>query len=450
MKSADPHPMVERLTRLVALDVAQADRDICRQALADFATVRRFLQGFESRVAYRLKEVSPTPESDTAHSTGSTGREAAQSQNRGTGRHESGPAGEALGEGMDEGLLSGAHLDTYLRVRDTLKPELREEFSNYADDIAGWAGVFHVDLFARRLRALADEIRDRHGVRLLDEQKRQNSLRTWVDRHTGMFRIAGEFDPESAVLFRGRLEAMVRTLFSEATPDTCPDNSVAKQNHLRALALLALTEHGPSCAGGAGRTEVLIVADTTQRTARGEPVVDWGLPVELPLHVLETFFARAGRLSIVDLHRQGKVIDHTGRLNLGRETRLANRAQRRVLRARHSTCVVPTCQVPFDRCDIHHIRWWRQGGATDLANLAPVCSSHHSKIHGDGWVLHVDEDGQIAVILPNGHLLTEQGWVEVANGPPPRAPVGSGFKNAASSAAYAASVPTQEDVRDGI
>ena len=55
------HSMVERLERLVALDVANADRAACKEALADYSTLSRFLQGLESRVALRLSEVSPVP-----------------------------------------------------------------------------------------------------------------------------------------------------------------------------------------------------------------------------------------------------------------------------------------------------------------------------------------------------------------------------------------------------
>lgn len=432
------HPMVERLERLVSLDVANADREACKAALADYSTVSRFLQGFESRVALRLSQVSPTPETDTSRATNATGREADQSQKRGRGRQGSGAAGEALSLGMDEGTISAAHLDAYLRVRDSLPKALRDDFSSRYDVISDWATVFPVDIFTHRLKLLADELRVQHGLRLLDEQKRQTYLRTWIDKVSGMLRVSGAFDPESALAFKGRLEAMLQTLFAESTPPTCPDDPQAKQDHLRALALLELTEHGPTCSGGAGKTEVLIVVDTTQRDAQGQPDVDWGLPVELPMDVLADHLENADRLTVVDLHRNGRVVDRTERLDLGRTTRLANQAQRRVLRARHRTCVVPGCQVPFDRCDIHHVRWWRHGGATNLDNLAPVCGRHHDRVHHDGWVVRIDDHGLVSVTLPNGELLDEPGRGVSAQGPP-------GSLGVERTAAYASSVPVQED-----
>lgn len=445
------HPMVERLVRLVSLDVATADRDTCKGALADYSTLSRFLQGLESRVALRLSQVSPTPETDTSQATNMSGREADQSQKRGQGRQGSGAAGEALGLGMDEGTISAAHLDAYLRVRDSLPKVLRDDFSSRYDVICDWATVFPVDIFTRRLKLLADELREQHGLRLLDEQKRQTHLRTWIDKVTGMFRLSGAFDPESALAFKGRLEAMVQTLFATSTPATCPDDPQAKQDHLRALALLELTEHGPTCSGSSGKTEVLIVVDTTQRDTHDRPVVDWGLPVDLPVDVLTEHLETADRLTVVDLHRNGRVVDRTDRLDLGRSTRLANQAQRRVLRARHRTCVVPGCQVPFERCDIHHVRWWRHGGATNLDNLAPVCGRHHDRVHHDGWVLRIDAHGMVTVILPNGEPLgepfgqpLEHALDEPGRGPPAHAPPGS--PGVEHLAAYASSVPVQEDV----
>ena len=44
--------------------------------------------------------------------------------------------------------------------------------------------------------------------------------------------------------------------------------------------------------------------------------------------------------------------------------------QPRVLHGVHPTCVIPGCDVGFERCKIHHITWWRHGGHSDLDNLA--------------------------------------------------------------------------------
>ena len=110
--------------------------------------------------------------------------------------------------------------------------------------------------------------------------------------------------------------------------------------------------------------------------------------------------------------RNGVIIDAPGELNLGRTTRLANRAQRRALRALHRTCAVPGCDVTFDRCTIHHIHWWRHGGTTDLANLLPLCNRHHHLVHDRGWQLELGPHRELTVTTPSGRVMT--------TGPPQR------------------------------
>ena len=59
----------------------------------------------------------------------------------------------------------------------------------------------------------------------------------------------------------------------------------------------------------------------------------------------------------------GVVLHAPGQLDLGRTSRLANRSQRRALRALYSTCAVPGCAARYDLCRLHHVVWWEHGGA---------------------------------------------------------------------------------------
>jgi hypothetical protein len=138
--------------------------------------------------------------------------------------------------------------------------------------------------------------------------------------------------------------------------------------------------------------------------------VEWGLPVEVPLRVLAELFGHGDVHAVVV--RGGVVLHAPGVLELGRTTRLANRAQRRALRALYSTCAIPGCETHFDRCKIHHVRWWRHGGCTDLWNLLPLCVHHHSKVHDGGWVITLDADRNLTVRYPDGTVQ--------ATGPPSR------------------------------
>jgi len=111
--------------------------------------------------------------------------------------------------------------------------------------------------------------------------------------------------------------------------------------------------------------------------------------------------------------RDGAVIHAPGVVDLGRTTRLANADQRRVLRGLYPRCAIPDCPVRFDYCKVHHVVWWRHGGATDLQNLLPVCFRHHQLIHHSGWVIELAPDRTLTVSLPDGRVMV--------TGPPSRA-----------------------------
>jgi hypothetical protein len=96
------------------------------------------------------------------------------------------------------------------------------------------------------------------------------------------------------------------------------------------------------------------------------------------------------------------------RLMIGRETRLANRAQRRALRALYRTCAM--CDVPFDHCQIHHVTWYSLDGLTDIDNLIPICNRHHHLAHEGGWQLHLAANRSLTATQPGGVVTT--------NGPP--------------------------------
>jgi len=68
-------------------------------------------------------------------------------------------------------------------------------------------------------------------------------------------------------------------------------------------------------------------------------------------------------------------------LDVGRQTRMLNRAQRRALGIRDGGCVEPGCTAPAEWCDAHHIVHWTAHGPTNLANLELRCRRHHILQH---------------------------------------------------------------------
>jgi len=72
-------------------------------------------------------------------------------------------------------------------------------------------------------------------------------------------------------------------------------------------------------------------------------------------------------------------------LDLGREARLFNEAQRTALGLKHQTCAADGCERPFAWCELHHEVPWSEGGRTDLARAIPLCHFHHQRIHDPGY-----------------------------------------------------------------
>ena len=74
----------------------------------------------------------------------------------------------------------------------------------------------------------------------------------------------------------------------------------------------------------------------------------------------------------------------------------------RIAATRADETAIPGCTVPYDRSKLHHVIWWRHGGRTDLDNLVPVCSHHHSKIHDGGWEIALGPNRELTVRFPDG------------------------------------------------
>ncbi len=69
------------------------------------------------------------------------------------------------------------------------------------------------------------------------------------------------------------------------------------------------------------------------------------------------------------------------RMVFGRNRRLASEMQRLALAVLHPRCQSPGCDVPAQRCEVHHRVEFDAGGNTDLANLCNYCSAHHHHHH---------------------------------------------------------------------
>ena len=127
--------------------------------------------------------------------------------------------------------------------------------------------------------------------------------------------------------------------------------------------------------GHGEKPQLMLVAElSTLKLEPGSPMaqLDWG-----PLVTGET----ARRLSCdasvtpVLMNEQREI------LHMGKRRRTSSRRRRRELNLRDQHCQAPGCTVPADRCTVHHVVHWADGGSDQLSNLRLVCGRHHALLH---------------------------------------------------------------------
>jgi hypothetical protein len=392
------------LQAIAAVDESSSLTEV-KAAVRDRGRLVAMLDSEGVRLARLLAALTGCPDKAFGDAARSSQREGRRMRRRGDTAAEV----PAFGDALANGDVSGEHLDLMGSALRDAEGDKRKKLVAKADELLAVAKTATPDEFARRLR---DELRRLDGDDGSDKLKRQKSgSRLWhkSDSVTGMGKIWMQIDPLNYAKFVARNDATVSALFAEKVPEGCPTDPTQKQAFLRAMAFIAdLNGEGPTM----GRPEVIVVLDGSVLDDDGEAVADWGLPVELPRSVLEDLLPEAVVTPVVV--KGGFVVHAPGRLDLGRSTRLANAAQRRVLRALYPRCAVPDCDMSFRYCKIHHVVWWRHGGRTDLDNLLPVCVAHHTELHRDEWDAKLQPDRTLTITMPNGDVMT--------CGPPKRAP----------------------------
>lgn len=80
--------------------------------------------------------------------------------------------------------------------------------------------------------------------------------------------------------------------------------------------------------------------------------------------------------------------------------------QVRHVRARNRRCVFPGCARPAETCDTDHTVPYSEGGATDEANLGPLCRHHHRLKDQGPWTLTQPTPGRFVWTTPTERTYT--------------------------------------------
>jgi hypothetical protein len=411
--------VIERVEHIATVRTnPDANADLITSGLVAVREARAWIDAQHAGLVRQLREVDAFPEKVVADAAKQSLGQAAKSTERSTTLD----ATPRLHSALDNGAITAEHVDAVTRTSKRLDGTARDEFINRADKLADVATAGTVDEFARRLELEARRLQEDDGLDRLARQRRNARARSWVDPE-GMWSLTVKLDPLTGVRVAARIDAIVQALFADLVPDDCPTDPIEKQRFLAAQAVArllldeALTDTSTAAdAGGSdaapstrssrprtGAPEFVVVIDA-DATGQSGPVAEFSIPVEIPARVLADLAGTADIHTVIV--RNGVVLHAPGELHLGRTTRLANRAQRRALRGLYRTCGIPGCTVGYDRCKLHHIIWWSNGGATDIDNLIPVCSVHHTKIHNDGWIIELGPNRELSLRLPDGTIRT--------------------------------------------
>ena len=396
--------VIERVERIGAVRAdPAADAALISSGLVAIREARAWGDAQQAGLVTSLREVESFAEKTIADAAKTSLGAASKT----TERSATLTATPKLAEALEDGAITADHVDAVTRASKKLDPGRRKELFERVDQLGDVAAAATVDEFRRRVELEAARLQTDDGMDRLERQRRATRVSSWVDAE-GMWNLRGRFDPLTGARLAAKLDSTREALFAEHTPDGCPTDPIEKQKFLNAHALVRLLE-GAAGSNTPGRAEFVVVIDADAPHPTG-PVAEFSIPVEIPPQVLATLAGTADIHAIVVCN--GIVLHAPGELNLGRSSRLANRAQRRAMRGLYRTCGIPGCAVHYDRCKLHHIVWWRNGGRTDLDNLLPVCSVHHANIHNDGWTIELGPNRELTLTLPNG--------TTHATGPPSR------------------------------
>ena len=396
----NPKQYAELHTQLTPARLAVSDTAQCTALLTRLNGLRSWVESCSLAVTKRLNELAVEtpgifPEQILADATRVSLNHAIQPFRRA----DAVDLLPEFGAALSAGAVNVDHVDLLARSVAGLDTQTRQRLAERDRYLTEIATRTTSGEFARTLRSEIRRAQRDDGIATLERQRRNTRLRTWVDRETGMWCLRGEFDPETGAILQTRLNNTVEALFHDTTPDTCPTDLLEKQHHLRALALFSLTAGKHSGRTGSIDMSILVDATTLLDGVHHNSVIDCGLGIELPVETIRRMACHADITPII--------VGADGvHLELRQTTRLANREQRRALRAMYHGCAIPGCCVAWDYVVIHHLKWFRNGGPTDIANLLPLCHKHHHLTHEGGWQLNLDTNRNLTITKPDNTQMT--------------------------------------------
>lgn len=218
-----------------------------------------------------------------------------------------------------------------------------------------------------------------------------------IQERDGMLVISAKLDVETGAPVKAAIESLVGASLrrNEHSPDDDRDTRSVKQMNADALADICRHAIGCDRVSTAPSATVVIRMDLEALENRlGTATID-GIAQPVPAGMIRRLAADQQVIPCV-LGGESEILDW------GRARRLFTTAQKLAIAERDGGCI--DCGAPPMWCHVHHISWWdRDGGRTDLANGALLCTGCHHRLHSDGWEITVDGagvDGRVHLVPP--------------------------------------------------
>lgn len=394
---------VAALQALDGIAVAGADALACQRWLREAKRVRGFLDAVEADVTARLDALAQHGESFGSEAT-HVNYSGVSSKDAGKLKERAKTLGQASGfaDALAHGNVTASHVDQLAAATAHLSEDVRTSLFERSGDLLEHASHEDPGRFGRYVRDLARRLERDAGVEREAQQRQTTWLTIAVNAATGMYDVRGSLHPELGARVKRAIDRQVAAVIAGGESQGVPEfvDRTVNRNRLAADALgdLVAAGHGtvrPTVA------DVGLLIDVTTLTV-GEyhehSVCETSDGVLLSVPSARRLLCN-GLVTPIIVGADGVP------LNVGRTMRTANRQQRRALRAMYRTCAAEGCDTPFDRCEIHHIYPWEDGGATDLDNQLPLCSRHHHLVHALGWTLRLSGDRTLTVTDRDGQVV---------------------------------------------
>ncbi len=308
-----------------------------------------------------------------------------------------------LATGLADGSVNLAQARVLAHALDRLPADVPADVVERAEaqlvEYAATFGPGDLRVLGRRiLDVVAPEVGEAAEARALEAEERQAAEQTTLSLTPcgdGTTRIRGRMPDAAAHRLATYLDAFTsprQVSTSSTTEGGMTGNGGGPIERRRGQAFCAILEHlDPEKLPAHGGDATTVMVTMTLDQLRSE-LATAGLissdDLRISAGAMRRLACTAGIIPVV-LGGRSEVLD------LGRTSRLFNRAQRKGLRVRDRHCRARGCTVPATWCEAHHLRPWALGGSTDLDDGVLLCPFHHHRAHDSRYDLSRCPDGDL-------------------------------------------------------